>query len=102
MVKKKKDIAILSTPCYPIMGLPISVRGYKPMLRRRAKFAPQMIADGLSEGVSQEQGNLLKQFFDQPDNNQVDDFCNIHSDKFSMMQNDINTSVDPVEPDENV
>lgn len=94
MAKKDKNIV---KPNYPIMGCDMSVQNIHLPLRRRARFAPQLIADGFREGVSQEQGNLLKSAFDEPNSDKVDPFTNIHSDKFDLMKSDVESpSADPV------
>lgn len=99
MAKKTKNIV---KPLYPRMGMPMNMTGVKNVLHRRAKFAPQLIADGFIEGVAADQGNLLKSAFDDPNSNVVDPFTNIDSDKFDMMAKEIQTTeVDPVEPFEN-
>lgn len=83
------------------MGMPMSATGQKIYLQKRAKFAPQMIADGFTDAITSQQGNLMKNAFDQPDSDVVDPFSNINSDKFAMLNADIQAmSVDPKEPDE--
>lgn len=111
MAKKEDKIAKVninalnfgvSNPSFGRPGLPMSTLGVKTMLQRRAKFAPQLIADGFRDSVSQNQGNLLKAVFDEPNNDTVDPFTDINSDKFSLMRDGIeNTQADPVPtPDE--
>lgn len=76
------------------------VRGYRPMryteiecidmpetLRRRARFAPQLLADGLTSGIVSDQGNLVHSAFDE--GTDVDPYVDIHSDKFQLMQNEL-------------
>lgn len=78
------------------MGIPMSAEGTKMYLQKRAKFAPQMIADGFTDAITSQQGNLMKGAFDLPDDNTVDPYSNINSDKFAMMNADIQAmSVDP-------
>ena len=92
----------ISNPSFGRMGLPMTSSGEKVMLRRRAKFAPQLIADGFRDAVSQNQGNLLKTVFDDPTSDVVDPYTNIHSDKFALMKEGMETTqVDPV-PDPEV
>lgn len=66
-------------------------------LKRTAKFAPELIAEGFADGVSMEQGNLVKGCFDDPTNfSSVDPAANIHTDKFAMMLNDVDVpDIDP-------
>lgn len=75
MAKKSKNIV---KRMYKITG---TFTEYK----RTAKFAPELIAEGFADGVSMEQGNLLKQYFDDPTSQDVDPATNINSDKFSML-----------------
>lgn len=96
MAKKIKNIV---KPSYPRMGMPMNMTGVKNVLHRRAKFAPQLIADGFIEGVAADQGNLLKSAYDDPKSDVVDPFTNIDSDKFLMMAQEFHTTeVDPVQP----
>lgn len=63
-------------------------------LKRKARFAPQLLADGLSSGIVSDQGNLVHGAFDE--GAEVDDYVNIHSDKFVMLQRNLDSfSVDP-------
>lgn len=83
------------------MGIPMSSEGQRICLHKRAKFAPQMIADGFTDAITSQQGNLMKGAFDLPDDNTVDPFSNINSDKFAMLNADIQAmSVDPSPTDE--
>ena len=66
-------------------------------LKRRARFAPQLLAEGLSSGIVSDQANLVHGAFDDADSTGVDPYVDIHSDKFSIMNNDLQpVSVDPV------
>lgn len=66
-------------------------------LKRRARFAPQLLAEGLSSGIVSDQGNLVHGAFDDPDSTSVDPYVDIHSDKFALLQNALLTpQVDPV------
>lgn len=97
MATKDKKV-VISTP--PIIRPRVSIvsTNYKRSLQRSAKFGPQLIAEGLLNGVTNEQGNLVKGFFDDPNVDTVDPSCNIDSDKFVMMnQNFQDVTVDPVE-----
>lgn len=68
--------------------------GLKRQIKRRARFAPQLLADGLTSGIVSDQANLVHGAFD--DGTDVDPFANIHSDKFDLMNSRLNTpSVDP-------
>lgn len=67
--------------------------GKKRYIKRRARFAPQLLADGLTSGIVSDQGNLVHGCFD--DGPDIDPFCNIHSDKFDIM----NQSMQPVSVD---
>lgn len=67
--------------------------GRKISLKRRAKFAPQLLADGLTSGIVSDQGNLVHSVFDDPGSTMVDPYSNIHSDKFQLMQEHINPAV---------
>ena len=59
-------------------------------VKRRARFAPQLLADGLTSGIVSDQGNLVHGAFD--DGPDVDVFANIYSDKFEIL----NQSLQPV------
>lgn len=68
----------------------------KKFIKRRARFAPQLLADGLTSGIVSDQANLVHGCFDESEN--VDPYCNIHSDKFALMQKGLETvSVAPVD-----
>lgn len=56
----------------------------KKFIKRRARFAPQLLADGLTSGIVSDQANLVHGSFDESED--VDPYCNIHSDKFALMQ----------------
>lgn len=97
MAKQVKNVAL---PTPPTIRPKVSIvsKNYKQPLHRSAKFGPQLIAEGLLNGVTNEQGNLVKGFFDDPNVNTVEPTCNIDTDKFSLMtQNFDDTAVDLVE-----
>ena len=65
-------------------------------LKRRARFAPQLLADGLTSGIVSDQGNLVHGAFDAEDATSVDPYVNIHSDKFELLASQMTpVSVDP-------
>lgn len=81
-------------------------RGYRPTrcisvecvdlshtLRRRARYAPQLLADGLTSGIVSDQGNLVHSAFD--DGSDVDPYVNIQSDKFQLMQSEMQLAAAP-------
>lgn len=55
-------------------------------IKRTARFAPQLLADGLTSGIVSDQGNLVHGAFDEDGATEVDAFVNIASDKFDLMQ----------------
>ena len=68
--------------------------GHKKYLKRRARFAPQLLAEGLSSGIVSDQGNLVHGAFDE--GAEIDPYVNIASDKFETMQKGLaSVSVDP-------
>ncbi len=70
--------------------------GDKKYVKRRAKFAPQQLADGLTSGIVSDQANLVHGSFDEPGVFKVDPYCDIHTDKFALMQSQLDAvSVDP-------
>lgn len=73
--------------------------GRKVFKRRPARYAPELIALGLSSGIISDKGNLVAGVFDEVGATTVDPFCNIESDKFQMMMNEMETpSPAPAEP----
>lgn len=77
--------------------------GDKKYVKRRAKFAPQQLADGLTSGIVSDQANLVHGCFDEPGVFKVDPYCDIQSDKFALMQSQleavsVNPSSIPVTP----
>lgn len=65
-------------------------------LRRRARYAPQLLADGLTSGIVDSQANLVHGAFDEAGSTVVDPYCDISSDKFALMQRGLDfISVDP-------
>lgn len=73
--------------------------GRKVFKRRPARFAPELIALGLSSGIISDKGNLVAGVFDEVGATAVDPFCNIESDKFQMMMQEMETpSPAPAEP----
>lgn len=78
----------------PKMSVYSVIEVNKPQfVKRRARFAPQLLADGLTSGIVSDQGNLVHGAFD--DGPDVDVFANIHSDKFDIL----NQSIQPVTVD---
>lgn len=70
--------------------------GDKKYVKRRAKFAPQQLADGLTSGIVSDQANLVHGSFDEPGVFKVDPYCDIHTDKFQLMQYHLDAvAVDP-------
>ena len=81
----------LSSYCFDSSSLPCR------SVKRRARYAPQLLAEGLSSGIVSDQGNLVHGAFDDVDSKGVDPYVDISSDKFSIMNNDLQpVSVDPV------
>lgn len=83
MAKKDKKVAN-SVRSYSKICVRLIDRPKK--IRRPARFGPQLLADGLTAGVVSDQGNIIKGVYDAPDATKVDDFVNINSDKFEIMQ----------------
>lgn len=54
-------------------------------VKRRAKFAPDLLAEGLSTGVVTSANTLLHGYFDEDGVSAVDRHVNIQSDKFENM-----------------
>lgn len=54
-------------------------------VKRRAKFAPDLLAEGLSTGIVSSANTLLHGYFDDDDVTKVDRHVNIQSDKFENM-----------------
>lgn len=80
-IKKYKQIITQNQPTY---------------VRRRARYAPQLLADGLTSGIVDSQANLVHGAFDEAGCTAVDPYCDISSDKFSLMQLGLDSiSVDP-------
>ncbi|MBQ3234067.1 MAG: hypothetical protein IJA96_05640 [Alistipes sp.] len=74
-------------------------KGRKVFKRRPARYAPELIALGLSSGIISDKGNLVAGVFDEVGATAIDPFCNIESDKFMMMQEELETpSPAPAEP----
>ena len=70
--------------------------GRPEVVRRPAKFAPELLALGLSSGIVSDQGNLVHGCFDEEGSTVVDPHCDIMSDKFALMQQGLSAvSVDP-------
>ena len=65
--------------------------GRKVFKRRPARYAPELIALGLSSGIISDKGNLVAGVFDEVGATAVDPFCNIESDKFQMMMQEMET-----------
>lgn len=57
-------------------------------LKRRAKFFPELIAKGLTDGVSQSKDMLLVGEFDESEEMGVDPACNVQTDMFDIMAED--------------
>lgn len=99
MAKKKTNVAIQHTDevFIPRMSALGCVRtGHKVYVKRRAKFAPQQLADGLTTGIVSDQANLVHGSFDEPGVFKVDPYCDIQSDKFALMQSQLDAvAVDP-------
>lgn len=91
IIEPKKEVFI------PRMSALSCVRtGHKVYVKRRAKFAPQQLADGLTTGIVSDQANLVHGSFDEPGVFKVDPYCDIQSDKFAMMQSQLSAvAVDP-------
>lgn len=83
MAKKVKKVANIEQPYSKIR---LSFIDKPKKIRRPARFGPQLLADGLTAGVVSDQGNIIKGVYDAPDATKVDDFVNINSDKFAIMQ----------------
>lgn len=74
----------------------ISCPGRSQPVRRRAKFAPDLLAEGLSTGIVSSANTLLHGFFDEDGVTKVDRLVDIHSDKFANMMAEIQPpSADP-------
>ena len=74
----------------------ISCPGRSQPVRRRAKFAPDLLAEGLSTGIVSSANTLLHGFFDEDGVTNVDRLVDIHSDKFANMMAEIQPpSADP-------
>lgn len=72
----------------------VKFEGLPKKLKRRARFAPQLLADGLTSGIVSDQANLVHGAFDE--GSDVDPFADIHSDKFDLLNSQLHTmSVDP-------
>lgn len=65
--------------------------GRKTYKRRPARFAPELISLGLSTGIISDKGNLVAGVFDEVGATAIDPFCNIESDKFQLMQQELET-----------
>ena len=63
----------------------------KKYIKRTAKFAPQLLADGLTYGVTSTQGNLVHGIFDEDGSTAVDPMSDIMSDKFANMQSGLDS-----------
>lgn len=61
----------------------------KVYVKRPAKFAPELLAEGLSSGIIQSSNTLMHGEFDDADATGVDPIANIASDKFAMMQSNM-------------
>lgn len=84
MIPKLSNIAFCSS-CLPVKKL-----------KRRARFAPEQLAQGLSSGIVDSQANLVHGAFDDPSATTVDPYVDISSDKFTLMQAEMApVSVDP-------
>ncbi|MBO5971626.1 MAG: hypothetical protein J6Q07_01275 [Alistipes sp.] len=57
-----------------------------------ARYAPEILAQGLTSGIVDDQGNIVHGAFD--DGDAIDPYSNINSDKFELM-NDVICSVSP-------
>lgn len=57
-------------------------------LKRKAKFFPDLIAKGLTDGVSQSKDMLLVGEFDASEEMLVDPACDVNTDMFDIMAED--------------
>lgn len=74
----------------------ISCPGRKTYIRRRARFAPDLLAEGLSTGIVSSSNTLLHGFFDEDGSTKVDRLVDIQADKFDNIMNDLaSPSADP-------
>lgn len=80
LLKNKTTMSRPTTKCYQYVA-----ENKKKYIKRTAKYAPQLLADGLTHGVVSDQGNLVHGMFDEPGSSVVDPFVNIESDKFDLM-----------------
>lgn len=55
-----------------------------------ARYAPEILANGLTTGIVDDQGNIVHGAFD--DGEDVDPFSNIHSDKFVLLNSALRPS----------
>lgn len=65
--------------------------GRKVFKKRPARYAPELIALGLSSGIISDKGNLVAGVFDEVGSTAIDPFCNIESDKFQLMMQEMET-----------
>ena len=72
-------------------GYAMVARNKKTFIKRTAKYAPQLLADGLTYGVTSTQGNLVHGIFDEDGSTTVDPMSDIMSDKFANMQNGLDS-----------
>lgn len=73
-------------------GYRIDTRNKKTFIKRTAKYAPQLLADGLTYGVTSTQGNLVHGIFDEDGSTAIDPMSNIMSDKFENMQKGLDSA----------
>ena len=74
----------------------ISCPGRKTYIRRRAKFAPNLLAEGLSTGIVSSANTLLHGYFDEDGSTKVDRLVDIQADKFDNMMKELaSPSADP-------
>lgn len=73
-------------------GYQCVARYKKTFIKRTAKYAPQLLADGLTYGVTSTQGNLVHGIFDDDGSTKVDPMSDIMSDKFTNMQKGLDTA----------
>lgn len=93
LMQLPKNRRVVSTlyGCRPVSRSTLNMPTKK--LKRRARFAPQLLADGLTNGIVSDQGNIMKGVFDENGSTKVDPMCDLSSDKFMNMQKEIDISM---------
>ena len=77
-----------NSPLYRVKVKIVNASDLPQPLKRRAKFFPELIAKGLTDGVSQSKDMLLVGEFDESEEMAVDPACDVQTDMFDIMAED--------------